>query len=185
MSTRILAASTLFFLSHGALISAQETLKVSPQGLFPAPSTVNHQNAHGWTLGVTPVAADLTYIESDLRLESKSGVVRLLPGVAGTGFLVSKYGQVIATEATHSEAVPVRVRVLSPDGRVQLERKVLGLTDPSLSSDGDQLVLRTRTNTAVLDLESLKTTEYPRYAVFAVGPSGALAGLVIGTSNVR
>ena len=185
MSNRILATSAFFLLSHGALISAQETLKISPQGLFPAPSTVNHQNAHGWTLDVTPSAADLTYIESDLRLESKNGVVRFLPGVAGTGFLVSKYGQVITTEATHSEAVPVRVRVLSPDGQIQLERKILGLTDPALSSDGDQLVLRTRKNTAVLDLESFKTTQYPRYASFAVGPDGTLAGHIIGTSDIR
>lgn len=185
MFHRTLAATAIFLLSHGTLASAQETLTISPQGLFPAPSTVNHQKAHGWTLGVTPVAADLTYIESDLRLESPDGVVRHLPGVVGTGFLVSKYGQVIATEATHSEAVPVRVRVLSPDGQVQLERKVLGLTDPALSSDGDQLVLRTRTDTAVLDLVSFEITRYPRYAAFAVGPDGTLAGLVIGTSDLR
>lgn len=185
MSNCILAISAFFLLSHGALLSAQETLRISPQGLFPAPSTVNHQNAHGWALDVSPVVADLTYIESDLRLESKNGVVHHLPGVAGTGFLVSKYGQVITTEATHSEAVPVRVRVLSPDGQVQLEQEVLGLTDPALSSDGDQLVLRTRKNTAVLDLESFETTHYPRYAAFAVGPNGMLAGLVIGTSDVR
>lgn len=185
MSKPILATTAIFLLSQGALISAQETMSISPQGLFPAPSVVNHQNAYGWKLDVTPVAADLTYIESDLRLESTDGEVRLLPGVAGTGFLVSKYGQVITTEATHSEAVPVRVRVLGPGGEVQLERKVLGLTDPALSSDGDQLVARTRTNTAVLDLESLETTQYPRYAAFAVDASGTLAGLVIGTSDLR
>lgn len=185
MCNRILATSAFFLLSHSALLSAQETLRISSQGLFPAPSAVNHQDAHGWTLDVTPVTADLTYIESDLRLESRNGVVHLLPGVAGTGFLVSKYGQVITTEAPHSEAVPVRVRVLSPDGQVQLEREVLGLTDPALSSDGDQLVLRTRKSTTVLDLESFETIQYPRYAAFAVGPNGALAGLVIGTSDVR
>lgn len=185
MSHRTLAATALFLLSHGALLSAQETIEISPQGLFPAPSTLNQQNGHGWTLDVTPVAADLTYIESDLRLESPSGELRLLPGVAGTGFLVSKFGQVIATEATHSDAVPVRVRVLGPDGQVQLERKVAGLTDPALSTDGDQLVARTRTNTAVLDLESLQAKEYPRYAAFAVGPNGTLAGLVIDTSDLR
>ena len=121
MSPRIFASAALLLLSHSAPIAAQEPLRVSPQGLFPAPSTLNHQNAHGWTLEVTPVAADLTYIESDLRLTSPDGQVRLLSGVAGTGFLVSRLGQVIATEATHSEAVPVRVRVLSPEGQLQLE----------------------------------------------------------------
>lgn len=185
MSIRILATTAVFLLSQGALLPAQETLEISPQGLFPAPSVLNHQGAHGWSLDVTPVAADLTYIESDLRLESRNGEVRLLPGVAGTGFLVSRFGQVISTEATHSDAVPVRVRVLSPGGGVQLEKKVLGFTDPALSSDGDQLVARTRTNTAVLDLESLETTQYPRYAAFAVGPIGTLAGLVIGKSELR
>jgi len=185
MCNRILAASAFFLLSHGALSAAQESLEISPQGLFPAPATLNQQNAHGWTLDVTPVAADFTYIESDLRLESSDGQVYLLPGVAGTGFLVSKYGQVIATEATHSDSVPVRVRILNPDGQVQLERKVSGFTDPALSSDGDQLVVRTRTNTAVLDLASFQTTEYPRYAAFAVGPNGSLAGLVIDSNDVR
>ncbi|MAW61467.1 MAG: hypothetical protein CMJ94_11610 [Planctomycetes bacterium] len=185
MSPRIFASAALLLLSHSAPIAAQEPLRVSPQGLFPAPSTLNHQNAHGWTLEVTPVAADLTYIESDLRLTSPDGQVRLLSGVAGTGFLVSRLGQVIATEATHSEAVPVRVRVLSPEGQLQLERKILGLTDPALSSDGDQLVLRTREHTAVLDLESLSTTRYPRYAEYAVASDGTLAGLVIDSSELR
>ena len=84
---------------------------MSPQGLFPAPSVLNHQNAHGWTLEVMPVAADFTYIESDLRLTSPDGQVQALSSVAGSGFLISKFGQVVAMEATHSESVPVRVRV--------------------------------------------------------------------------
>lgn len=185
MSLRILATSALFLLSHGALHAAQGPMEVSPQGLFPAPSTINHQNAHGWTLEVTPIAADLTYIESDLRLTSPNGEVRLLPGVAGTGFLVSKFGQVIATEATHADSVPVRVRVYGPDGQVQIERRVQGLTDPALSSDGDELVLRTRKATAVLDLASLEIRQFPRYAEFAVGPKGTLAGLVIDANDLR
>lgn len=185
MSLRTLATTAFLLLSQSSLLAAQDPLRVSPQGLFPAPSVLNHQNAHGWTLEVTPVAADFTYIESDLRLASPDGQVRLLSGVAGTGFLVSSEGQIIASEATHSEAVPVRVRVLSPEGQVQLERKILGFTDPVLSSDGDQLVFRTRNHTAVLDLASLQATEYPRYAAYAVGPQGTLAGLVIDSSDLR
>ena len=158
----MLATTALFLLSQSAVLAPQELLQISPQGLFSESSTLNHQDAHGWTLEVTPVVSDLTYIESDLRLESADGEVRLLAGVAGTGFLVSRFGQVIAMEATHSEAVPVRVRVLSPEGQVELERKILGLTDPALSSDGDQLVLRTRKHTAVLDLESLELDERTR-----------------------
>ena len=181
----MLATTALFLLSQSAVLAPQELLQISPQGLFSESSTLNHQDAHGWTLEVTPVVSDLTYIESDLRLESADGEVRLLAGVAGTGFLVSRFGQVIAMEATHSDAVPVRVRVLSPEGQVQLERKVLGLTDPALSSDGDQLVLRTREHTAVLDLESLSTTRYPRYAEYAVASDGSLAGLVIDSSELR
>lgn len=50
-------------------------------------------------LEVTPVAADLTSSESDLRRVSPDGQVRLLSGVAGIGFLVSRFGQMIATEA--------------------------------------------------------------------------------------
>ena len=53
----------------------QQTLEVSPQGLFMAPSLANHQGEHGWTLQVTPVTADLTYMQSDLRLESDAGEV--------------------------------------------------------------------------------------------------------------
>ena len=167
------------------MASAQEDLKVSPHGLFPASSRLNHQGIHGWVLQVTPITADLTYMESDLLLKSEDGEVHLLPKVVGTGFLVSRFGQVIATEATHSEAVPVRVRVLSPGGQVQLERKIAGLTDPILSVDGDQLAFRTRRSTAVLDLESLVATQYPRYASFAVDADGAVAGVVIGTNDIR
>lgn len=185
MSPRLLATVALSLLSQTALISAQEAPTISPQGLFPAPSTLNHLGAHGWKLEVTPVAADLTYIESDLRLTSPDGSERLLRGVAGTGFLVSRNGQIIATEATHSDAVPVRVRVLHPSGLLQFERKVQGFTDPALSMDGDQLVARTRTATAILDLDSMRATEFPRYAAYAVDSAGMLAGLVIDSSTIR
>ena len=120
----------------------QQTLQVSPQGLFVAPSLANHQGEHGWTLHVTPVAADLTYMQSDLRLESDTGEVFLLPHIDGTGFLISKFGQVVITEATHSDAVPVQLRVLSPDGQLQLEEEILGLSSPVLSADGDQLAFQ-------------------------------------------
>ena len=163
----------------------QQTLQVSPQGLFVAPSLANHQGEHGWTLQVTPVAADLTYMQSDLRLESDTGEVFLLPHIDGTGFLISKFGQVVITEATHSDAVPVQLRVLSPDGQLQLEEEILGLSSPVLSADGDQLAFRTRQSTALLDFKTLTITHYPRYASFAVAEDGTVAGVVIDTEEIQ
>jgi len=164
---------------------AQQTLQVSPQGLFAAPSLANHQGEHGWTLQVTPVAADLTYMQSDLRLESDTGEVFLLPHIDGTGFLISKFGQVVITEATHSDAVPVQLRVLSPDGQLQLDEEILGLSNPVLSADGDQLAFRTRRSTAILDLETLEITHYPRYASFAVAEDGTVAGVAIDAEEIQ
>jgi len=161
-----------------------QTLQVSPQGLFVAPSLANHQGEHGWTLRVTPVAADLTYMKSDLRLESDIGEVFFLPKIDGTGFLISKFGQIVITEATHSEAVPVKLRVLGPDGQLQLEKEILGLSDPVLSADGDQLALRTRRSTAILDFKTLAITHYPRYASFAVAADGTVAGVAIDAEEI-
>ena len=150
-----------------------------------APSLANHQGEHGWTLQVTPVAADLTYMQSDLRLESDAGEVFFLPQIDGTGFLLSKFGQVVITEATHSDAVPVQLRVLNPDGQLQLEEEILGLTSPVLSADGDQLAFRTRTSTALLDFKTLTISHYPRYASFAVAEDGTVAGVVIDAEEVQ
>ncbi len=180
----VLAASCGLFASVATSAPAPSPvsspqLEASPQGLFPAPAQVNHQGEHGWTLTVTPTAADLTAIRSDLRLESAEGEVRLLTDVDGTGFLVSCFGQVIVTEATHSDAVPVRLRVLDGGGQVLFEKRVDGLTDPRLSADGDQLVLRSRRGTEVLDLQSFEVQTLPRYAGFAVAANGAVAGIAI------
>ena len=163
----------------------QQTLRVSPQGLFVAPSLANHEGEHGWTLQVTPIVADLTYMKSDLRLESDIGEVFFLPNIDGTGFLISKFGQIVITEATHSEAVPVQLRVLSPGGKLQLEEEVLGLSNPVLSADGDQLALRTRRSTAILDFKTLAITHYPRYASFAVAEDGTVAGVTIDAEEIR
>ena len=184
MSIPFTSVLTAIFFAPCLLLQAQQTMQISPQGLFAAPSLANHQGEHGWTLQVTPIVADLTYMKSDLRLESDIGEVFFLPQIDGTGFLISKFGQVAITEATHSEAVPVRLRVLSPSGRLQLEEEILGLTDPVLSADGDQLALRTRRSTAILDFKTLAITHYPRYASFAVAENGTVAGVAIDSGEI-
>lgn len=166
-----------------ALVASAQ-IEASPQGLFPAPSVLNQQGAHGWTLDVTPVAADLTWIQSDLRLHAPDGQVHFLPEISGSGFLLSKFGHVIVTEATHSDAVPVGLRILDAGGQLLFEERVDGLTDPQLSADGDQLVLRSRRGVEVLDLQTWKQKTYPRYDDFAVAGNGALAGWDADAANI-
>lgn len=170
-------AVSLGLSAASAVSPSASQLQASPQGLFPAPTLLNHAGEHGWTLQPTAIAADLTAMQFDLRLESADGEVHLLPAINGTGFLVSSSGQVIVTEATHSDAVPVNLRVLDRGGQLQFSRRVDGLTDPMLSADGDQLVLRSRRGVEVLDLQSFAVTTYPRYFRYTVAADGTLAGL--------
>lgn len=161
--------------------STPEPLEVSAQGIFRP----ERRSPHGtWLLEVTPRRGDFTRVESDLVLTSSAGDRRRFDGVAGTGFLVSELGQVVVTEATHAEQVPVRLTVLDRSGRVRYAEPVAGLTSPQLSRDGDQLGLRTRTGTRVLDLVTFASERHPRMGVFTIGADGELAGVPPGTADV-
>jgi len=159
--------------------AAANPLQVSPQGLFQS------QPQGQWSLQATPTGGDFTAVISDLLLTSKSGEFHQIPQVSGTGFLVSNSGQIIVTNATHSDAMPVHLRVLDRVGQELYRRQVEGLTDPQLSLDRDQLAMRTRIGVEVLDLTTFETQSYPRYDAFAVDADGWLAGTVLDSNQIQ
>lgn len=161
-----------------ALSAPQNDFEVGAQGVFRAthPAAV-HSPDGAWSLEVRPTGGDLTHVESSLELRSEAGALTRLESITGTGFLVSNLGQVIVTEATHAEFVPVRLSVLDDQGRVRHSERVPVLTDATLSADGDQVAFRTHDEVAVLDLVTFDRTHHPRLARFAVDADGGVAGI--------
>lgn len=153
---------------------AQHPFDLSSQGWFTRPLA---SRSGEWSLEVTPTGGDLTHVESDVTLVSSDGWSRFLGEVDGTGFLISDAGQLVVTYATHCETAPVTLTVMDQFGNREHKRRVVGLVDPTLSCDGDQVVFGTREGTAVLGLERFDLHEHPRLFSPAVSASGTLAGI--------
>jgi murein DD-endopeptidase MepM/ murein hydrolase activator NlpD len=118
-------------------------------------------------------------IEAAIVAATEDGVESSLGVVPGTAFFVSDVGRIVAIEPSETRAIPGVIRVLDLDGREAAAVRAPGLTDPALSSDGASLVYGTADAVTVMDLTTLEATTHPRFAVFAAGPGGLVAGSIV------
>lgn len=117
-------------------------------------------------------------IEASIVATTEDGSVSRFGGVPGTAFFISDVGRIVAIEPSDSRAVPSVLRILDLEGREVASLRVPALADPALSPDGARLAYGTTEAVVVLDLVTLEPTTYPRFAVFAAGPGGLVAGVV-------
>ncbi len=159
--------------------AAAGELAVSAQGrLMPAgaPAPASSPGG-GWTVDAAYVRAGWQLGAADLVITGPGGRRHVLRDVAGTAFLVTDDGLLVAITDVCDGACPSRVRILDLAGRELAGWDVAGLSDPVLAGDGRALAFRHREGVTVVDLATFATTTHPSLTVFAVGPGGQLAGL--------
>ena len=151
--------------SQGMIARAEEpSTRTSPLGT----TEIEVEFARGATGG----------IEASILVTTEDGSVSSLDGVPGAAFLVSDVGRIAAIEPSEARAIPSVIRILDLDGREVGSVRVPALADPALSSDGAALAYGTRGAIHVLDLATLEVTTCPRFAVFAAGQGGLVAGSI-------
>ncbi len=181
---RLIAACGLLLSLPGAVAGAPD-LAVSAQGRLVtagAPAQVVSPLG-GWTLDISFTRVGWQLSAADLVVTSPAGHRHVLHDVAGTAFLVSDVGRVVAITDVCDGACASRLRVLDLAGAELSARDVAGFSEPVLSSDGAALGFRHVDGVSVLDLTTLATTGYPPLTVFAVGPGGQVAGVRPGAAT--
>ena len=153
-------------------------LRASPQGFIRSSAQTSPRGMY-W-LTTTPVAADFERMEFAIGITAEDGSRYLIPRVAGSAFLVSDLGRIVAIDTRDSTVVPSRITVLDLRGRTLRELDVDVLTDPALSADGTHLAYRERGGVAVLNLRTLEVSTHPGFDLFAAGRNGELVGVRFG-----
>lgn len=100
-----------------------------------------------------------------------------LHATPGPAVFISDAGRIVSLESFDPPEIPATLRVYDLDGRELHTERLRVATDPSLSPDGMRLVCRTAGGVVDLDLRTFEVAEHPRYALFAPGPGGRLAGM--------
>ncbi len=117
-------------------------------------------------------------IAASIVATTSGGSVSRIDGLPGAAFLISDVERIVAIEPSDTGTIPSVLRILDLEGREVGSVRVPALADPALSSDGARLAYGTVGAVVVLDLTTLERTTYPRFAVFAAGPRGLVAGCV-------
>lgn len=153
-------------------------LAVSAQGRLAAaagPAALTSPSG-AWHLEVLAVRGGWQLAAADLAITGPDTPRRTLPDVAGTAFLITDAGRLVAISDVGDGACPTRVRVLDAAGQELWAQDVIGLCDPALASDGGSVVWRQHGGATNLDLAALTTTAHPPYVAVAAGPGGRFAG---------
>lgn len=135
-------------------------------------------------VAVQPSRADLVGITWRLNVETSDGRRSEIGGVTGAAVWATDVERIVVLEDHCSNSAPRMLSVLSLRGERLFSRAVVGVTNPTLSSDGTHFAFRDRNSLLVLDLLTFELGRHQRFEHFAVGNCGMVAGTRFGEPRV-
>ena len=121
---------------------------------------------HTYTLFSTANGGSLDSMDVSFTIKNTDGEVFNLDGIKANGWFISDADCLVTIQRLDTNLYPARIQVLDLDGNIKWCRDVYSLTNPTLSSSGQQFIYTDFTTTYCLQLTSLQCTSYPRFDLY-------------------
>lgn len=155
---------------------ATTTRTVSCQGIIGGPTQVGARTTGAYAVDLTLLDGTSEPSLFRVAVTGRDGTRHELR-LRGEAFLVSDLGLIVSVRRPETSAIPAMLSVFDCAGREVWTRQVEQLSSPVLSPGGTHLAFRSAGGTFVVDLATFREERHPRLSPFAVGPTGAIAGI--------